>query len=182
MDITQAAESDHLAQELWNKLETSDPPMGWEVSEGQLQFQGHLYVPDQEILCLQVICNHHDHLAAGHFREARTSELICCSFHWLGLQRMVKDYVTSCATCTCTKSPRHKPYRKLKQLPIPSQPWSSISMDFIEQLPASKGFSAILVVIDHLMKQVIFIPSHDVTTGSPRYKEGGLRSQTWPSC
>src|SRR5258708_839275 len=34
-------------------------------------------------------------------------------------------------------------------------------MDFIEQLPASKNFSAILVVIDHLTKQAIFIPSHD---------------------
>src|SRR5260221_3614839 len=34
-------------------------------------------------------------------------------------------------------------------------------MDFIEQLPASKDFSAILVVFNHLMKQAIFIPSHD---------------------
>src|SRR6266446_4768690 len=34
-------------------------------------------------------------------------------------------------------------------------------MDFIEQLPASENFSAILVVVDHLMKQAIFIPSHD---------------------
>src|SRR5258708_5359114 len=74
---------------------------------------------------------------------------------------MVKDYVASCATCAHAKSPRHKPYGKLKQLPIPSQPWSSISMDFIEQLPASEGFSTILVVIDRLTKQAIFIPSHD---------------------
>ncbi len=48
-----------------------------------------------------------------------------------------------------------------------SQPWSSILMDFIEQLPASEGFSTILVVIDHLMKQVIFIPSHD-TVNAPQ--------------
>src|SRR5258708_3773219 len=74
---------------------------------------------------------------------------------------MVKDYVASCTTCACAKSARHKPYGKLKQLPIPSRPWSSISMDFIEQLPASEDFSAILVVVDHLTKQVIFIPSHN---------------------
>src|SRR6266436_2258588 len=75
---------------------------------------------------------------------------------------MVKDYVASCATCTHAKSPRHKPYGKLKQLPIPSRLWSSILMDFIEQLPDSKGFSAILVIVNCLTKQVIFIPSHNM--------------------
>src|SRR5258706_322624 len=74
---------------------------------------------------------------------------------------MVKDYVASCAMCACTKSARHKPYGKLKQLPIPSQPWLSISMDFIKQLPASEDFSTILVVVNHLTKQAIFIPSHN---------------------
>src|SRR6266436_4655592 len=34
-------------------------------------------------------------------------------------------------------------------------------MDFIKQLPASEDFSTILVVIDCLTKQAIFIPSHD---------------------
>src|SRR5260370_7826717 len=81
-DITQVAESDHLAQELQSKLETSDPPWGWEWSEGQLQFQGHLYIPDQEILHLQVIHNHHDHLSSAPFRKPRTSKLISPSFPW----------------------------------------------------------------------------------------------------
>src|SRR5260221_12666345 len=80
---------------------------------------------------------------------------------------MIKDYVASCTTCACAKSPRHKPYRKLKQLPIPSQPWSSISMDFIEQLPAYVKFSAILIVVDRLTKQAIFIRSHD-TVNAPQ--------------
>src|SRR5258708_2697992 len=80
---------------------------------------------------------------------------------------MVKDYVASCATCARTKSVRHKPYGKLKQLPIPSRPWSSISMDFIEQLPASEGFSTILVVVNRITKQAIFIPSHD-TVNAPQ--------------
>jgi len=52
----------------------------------------------------------------------------------------------------------------LKQLLVPDRPWNSISMDFIEQLPSSSGFTAILVVIDRLSKQAIFIPTHDTIT------------------
>src|SRR5258705_4835767 len=34
-------------------------------------------------------------------------------------------------------------------------------MDFIEQLPASEGHMVILVIVDHLTKQSLFIPTHD---------------------
>ena len=37
-------------------------------------------------------------------------------------------------------------------------------MDFIEQLPSSSGFTAILVVINQLSKQAIFIPTHNTIT------------------
>src|SRR5260370_35674714 len=40
-------------------------------------------------------------------------------------------------------------------------------MDFIEHLPASDGFTSILVVVDHLTKQSLFIPAHD-TISSPQ--------------
>ena len=62
------------------------------------------------------------------------------------------------------KVPRHKPFGLLKQLPIPEKPWNSISMDFIEQLPNSSGYTAILVVVDQLSKQCIFIPTNDKVT------------------
>src|SRR5258707_814316 len=53
----------------------------------------------------------------------------------------------------CTKAQCHKPYGLLKQLPILICPWESVSMDFIEQLPASDRFMVILVVVDRLTKQ-----------------------------
>jgi hypothetical protein len=37
-------------------------------------------------------------------------------------------------------------------------------MDLIEQLPASSGYTAILVVVDRLSKQGVFIPTHDTLT------------------
>src|SRR5882724_11188798 len=45
------------------------------------------------------------------------------------------------ANCSHAKPVRHKPYGLLKQLPIPEKPWNSISMDFIEKLPPSSGYT-----------------------------------------
>src|SRR6266481_9349102 len=55
----------------------------------------------------------------------------------------------------------HRPYGLLKQLPIPEKPWNLISMDFIEQLPASSSYTSILVIVDHLSKQLLFIPTYN---------------------
>jgi len=58
----------------------------------------------------------------------------------------------------------YKPYESLKQLPIPEWPWNSISMDFIEKLLSSSRFDTILVIVNWLTKQAIFIPAHDTIT------------------
>src|SRR5258705_5869558 len=63
--------------------------------------------------------------------------------------------------CARSKANWHKLYGFLKQLPIPPCPWESISMDFIEQLLTSEGNTAILVIVNHLTKQSLFIPTHD---------------------
>jgi len=58
----------------------------------------------------------------------------------------------------------HKPYGLLKQLLIPEKPWNSISMDFIEKLPPSSSYTSILVIVDRLSKQSLFILTHDTIT------------------
>jgi IS30 family transposase len=39
-------------------------------------------------------------------------------------------------------------------------------MDFIKKLPSSAGFDSILVIVDQLSKQAIFIPMHDTITSA----------------
>ena len=142
----------------------SDPR--WTLSEGLLLLNDRIYVPDAADLRLRVIKNKHDHPLAGHFGQNKTMELIRREYVWPGMRTFVKDYVNSCTTCKRSKAPRHKPYGLLKQLPIPIRPWSSISMDFIEHLPPSAGYTSILVIVERLTKQGIFIPTHDTITSA----------------
>lgn len=104
-------------------------------NSGFLPCDNHIYVLDINDLCLRVLRNTHDHPLSGHFCQNRTTDLICREYTWPGIRTYVKDYIKSCMTCTHAKTPQHKPYGLLKQLPVPARPWNSISMDFIEQLP-----------------------------------------------
>src|SRR5258706_6615828 len=159
--ITTADVEDKLTKKICEQIKTANQPDGWMEREGCLLFCERKYILNKGTLHLHTIRNHHDHPTAGHFGETETMELICCNYHWPGMRCMVGDYVRSCTSCVHTKVMHHKPYGLLKQLPIPGQPWESISMDFIKQLPASEGFTVILVIMDRLTKQSLFIPTHD---------------------
>jgi len=137
-----------------------DPSPRWSVdTDGFLRHDNLIYIPDTNDLRLRVLRYKHDHILSGHPGQNKTIDLIRREYTWPGLREFVKKYVQSCTTCMRAKPKRHKPYGLLKQLPIPERPWNSISMDFIETLPTSNGYDAILVIVDRLTKQGIFIPT-----------------------
>jgi len=141
-------------------LNTDSDPR-WVTSEGLLYHDGRIYVPDANDLRLRVLRDKHDHPLSGHFGQNKTLALIRRDYTWPNLRSFVVEYCRTCVNCKRGKPVRHKPYGFLRQLPVPERPWHSISMDFIEQLPDSHGFTAILVVVDRLTKQGIFVPTFD---------------------
>jgi Integrase zinc binding domain len=147
-------------------LGDSSDPRWMQTEDGFLRHDNLIYLPEAANLQLQVLQYKHDHVLSGHFGQNKTLALIQREYTWPALWSFVIDFCKSCTTCLHSKSQRHWPYSSLQQLPIPEQPWNSISMDFIEQLPASSGFTAILVVVCHLTKQSIFIPTYDTITSA----------------
>ena len=73
------------------------------------------------------------------------------------MRETIKRYVKNCDTCQRSKAVRHAPYGLLQPNEVPDQPWRSITMDFITDLPESDGYDTILVVIDRLTKMSHFI-------------------------
>ena len=69
------------------------------------------------------------------------------------------SHVRSCDSCARSKVVIHAPYGLLSPLPIPNRPWSSVSLDWITDVPPSHYPDAILVVVDRRTKQALFIPT-----------------------
>jgi len=159
-DILLALPSDPLY-----KSHLSNPKPHWSLDpDGFLRHQSRIYIPDISDLRLRILQYKHDHILSGHPGQNKTTSLILRDYTWPGLREFVKKYCKSCTTCMRAKPQRHKPYGLLKQLPVPARPWDSISMDFIETLPTSAGYDAILVIVDRLSKQGIFIPTNITCT------------------
>ncbi|SPC63847.1 uncharacterized protein UHOD_11348 [Ustilago sp. UG-2017b] len=156
---------DALPRDPWTSLlleqvHLGSSPTGFAInSMNLLTYQDLVVVPDVDDLQLLIVQDHHDSPSAGHPGRRKTLSLVRRSFFWLGMSKFVHTFVDSCETCWRIKAVRHKPYGHLKSLPVPPHPWSSVSMDLIEQLPPSSDFTAILVVVDHLTKMAIFVPT-----------------------
>ncbi len=83
-----------------------------------LYYQGLSYVP--KVIRSELISRHHDDPLVGYFGIEKTRELIARKYYWPTLQRDVKAYIKGCDICLTSKAVRHKPYRVLQSLPVPT--------------------------------------------------------------
>src|ERR1700676_4625975 len=93
---------------------------------------------------------------SAHGGHAKTYNHIASTYYWPRMSRDIKWYISTCNICQKSKPKRHPPVGLLQPIPIPTQPFEVVSMDFIPKLPLSDGFDNIFVIVDKLMKYAVF--------------------------
>jgi hypothetical protein len=164
-EIMSSYQSDARAQDLLTKLAVAGASKpNFSLHQGLLRYKGRLWVGDDLGLQHKVIEAFHSSPVGGHSGFPATYHRIKHLFAWIGLKSAVQQFVAECPTCQQAKLDRARYPGLLQPLPIPSMAWQSISMDFIDGLPMSKGKNGILVIVDRFSKYAHFIPLADPFT------------------
>ena len=131
-------------------------PKNWQLEDG-IYYKNRLLIPPKEELLTEIAKGCHDSKVAGQFGQEKTIELVTRKLYWEKLTNWINDYVRSCDGCQDNKSPRHTKYGLLQPLEVRYAAWTSISVEFITQLPESQGKTQIMVVVDRFTKMAHFI-------------------------
>jgi hypothetical protein len=140
---------------------------GYEYKKGVLLYDGRLVISSTSSLIPMLLREFHATPQGGHSGFYKTYRRIAANVYWMGMKGVLQEYVRSCDVCQRQTYTASSPGGLMPPLQVPEQIWEDISMDFITGLPKSKGYEAILVVVDRLSKYSHFIPlKHPYTARS----------------
>ncbi|GKC97849.1 putative mitochondrial protein [Tanacetum coccineum] len=109
----------------------------------------------------------HGGVMGGHEGTQKTYQRLSREFFWIGMRRDVAKLVAECGVCQRNKHSNLSPAGLLQPLSLPQRIWEDLTMDFVDGLPKSKGYSVIMVVVDRLSKSAHFAPlKHPYTAAS----------------
>jgi hypothetical protein len=130
-----------------------------------------IYVPEDQALHLDILKLYHNTPITGHPGREKTLELVQRSSTWPGMSTFVKEYTNRCERCARMKPSNLAPPEKLHPLDLPDIPWTEVTANFTTDLPLSKGFDSLLVVVDRFSKEVEFIPCNKTTSNKSQSRE-----------
>ncbi|GJX95246.1 ty3-gypsy retrotransposon protein [Tanacetum coccineum] len=138
------------------QLDIGSEADGFWREQGLLIFRNCYYVGTESKLKALLLREFHDTPSAGHGGVKKMLVGLSALFYWRGMRKSVEDYIKQCMVCQQTKYSTQAVGGYFQPLPTPEGVWEDVSMDFITGLSLSKGFTAILVVVDRFSKYAHF--------------------------
>jgi hypothetical protein len=152
-DLKQLNATDPYLLAIHQKLQKTLATMPhYKMQDGILFFKGRIVISPTSALKNEILQEFHSSKFAGHSGILRTLKRLAQSFYWIAMKADVQAFVSACDVCQRNKHEARSPAGLLQPLPIPTQVWEDISLDFIDGLPMSAGKNSILVVVDRLTK------------------------------
>lgn len=162
--IKQAYITDPNISSIIRALEEGGQHGEYKKTNGLILIRGKIYVP-HNIDKSEIINEAHNTPIGGHLGIIKTRKSISQCFFWPNMTNDIETFVQACNTCQRMKSTNQKPTGLLKPIPIPSQPWLQIGMDFITHLPKTqRSYDSLLVVTDYYSKRMRLIPTRQTNT------------------
>jgi hypothetical protein len=130
--------------------------------------QGKIAVPPDDTLKKEILHRFHDLEIRGHPGRDPTITIIRQHFWWPDMNEWIAQYVRGCAKCQQGKNLTKRAKVPLYRIPTPTNalPFQIVAMDLITQLPTSKGYDAILTIVDHgCTRAAVFLPCKTTITG-----------------
>ncbi|MCI14451.1 hypothetical protein A2U01_0035582, partial [Trifolium medium] len=152
-----ALQNDNDMTKIKIKCNSGKAPVQYSIRDGLLYWKQRLVIPKNNDLLHKVLFEFHTSPIGGHAGITRTIARIKSQFYWHDMKQDITDYVQKCVVCQQAKTTNTSPAGLLQPLPIPTQVWEDIAMDFITGLHPSFGYTTIMVIVDRLTKYAHFI-------------------------
>ena len=109
--------------------------LNYHVHDQLLYHLGKICIPQSERV--HVIRESHTSLISGYFGVGKTVARLQRYCYWPHMNATSSKYVKGCIMCATSK-PGNRKLGLYTQLLVPSHPWESVSMEFMEGLPMSR--------------------------------------------
>lgn len=142
---------------VWKQCKDGVNVEGYNLQEGFLLYKNRLCIP-LDPLRGQLVANLHAGGLAGHLGRDKVVAQLKDRLYWPKMRKEAEQFIQSCHTCQEAKSTKQNTGLYIP-LPVPTEPWVDLSMDFVLGLPRTKaGFDSIFVVVDRFSKMAHFLP------------------------
>ena len=118
-----------------------------------------MVIPDDIDIRNFVVTELHNIPYLLHLGLQRTLQKVRKHFFWKGMTGTVREFVETCPVCQVEKSDHTLNRGKLQPTNIPERKWTEVSLDFVMDLPVTKGKKdSILTVMDKATRMVHLLP------------------------